>query len=74
MQSRLRKLRKSNGYTLKHVARGVQVDPATLGRVERCGQAPSKELAESLAQFYAGEISGMQILYANRYQLSDSAI
>ncbi|EEI2804813.1 XRE family transcriptional regulator, partial [Salmonella enterica] len=26
------------------------------------------------AQFYAGEISEMQILYPNRYQLSDSAI
>ncbi|EBY0816365.1 XRE family transcriptional regulator, partial [Salmonella enterica subsp. enterica serovar Lattenkamp] len=25
-------------------------------------------------QFYAGEISEMQILYPNRYQLSDSAI
>ncbi|MDT9170876.1 XRE family transcriptional regulator, partial [Escherichia coli] len=32
------------------------------------------ELAERLAQFYAGEISEMQILYPNRYQLSDSAI
>ncbi|EEJ6643038.1 XRE family transcriptional regulator, partial [Salmonella enterica subsp. enterica] len=25
-------------------------------------------------QFYAGEISEMQILYPNRYQLSDSTI
>ncbi|EBY3463909.1 XRE family transcriptional regulator, partial [Salmonella enterica subsp. enterica serovar Weltevreden] len=27
MQSPLRKLRKSHGYTLQHVAKGVQVDP-----------------------------------------------
>lgn len=74
MQSPLRKLRKSHGYTLQHVAKGVQVDPAILSRVERCEQAPSTELAERLAQFYAGEISEMQILYPNRYQLSDSAI
>ncbi|NYL94042.1 helix-turn-helix domain-containing protein, partial [Salmonella enterica subsp. enterica serovar Typhimurium] len=46
MQSPLRKLRKSHGYTLQHVAKGVQVDPATLSRVERCEQAPSTELAE----------------------------
>ncbi|EIE5828141.1 helix-turn-helix transcriptional regulator, partial [Salmonella enterica] len=45
MQSPLRKLRKSHGYTLQHVAKGVQVDPATLSRVERCEQAPSTELA-----------------------------
>lgn len=35
MQSPLRKLRKSHGYTLQHVAKGVQVDPATLSRVAK---------------------------------------
>lgn len=44
MQSPLRKLRKSHGFTLSHVASGVQVDPATLSRIERCEQVPSVEL------------------------------
>jgi transcriptional regulator with XRE-family HTH domain len=48
MQSPLRKLRKSHGMTLLHVATGVQVDPATLSRIERCEQVPSVELAERL--------------------------
>lgn len=68
MQSPLRKLRKSHGYTLSHVAVGVQVDPATLSRIERCEQVPSVELAERLAKYYKGEISELHILYPGRYQ------
>lgn len=68
MQSPLRKLRKSHGMTLLHVATGVQVDPATLSRIERCEQVPSVELAERLAKFFKGEISELHILYPSRYQ------
>ncbi|MFP1871939.1 helix-turn-helix transcriptional regulator [Lonsdalea quercina] len=68
MQSPLRKLRKSQGFTLSHVASSVHVDPATLSRVERCEQVPSVELAEKLVKFFKGELSELHILYPGRYQ------
>ncbi|WP_313162456.1 helix-turn-helix transcriptional regulator [Kosakonia cowanii] len=71
MQSPLRKLRKSHGMTLSHVAINVQVDPATLSRIERCEQVPSVELAERLALFFQGEISELHILYPSRYPSKD---
>jgi transcriptional regulator with XRE-family HTH domain len=71
MQSPLRKLRKSHGFTLSHVAFGVQIDPATLSRIERCEQVPSVELAERLANYYHGEISETHILYPSRYQTAE---
>lgn len=46
MQSPLRNVRKAHGFTLQHVAAGVQVNPATLSRIERLEQIPSIELAE----------------------------
>lgn len=38
MQSPLRNVRKAHGFTLQHVAAGVQVNPATLSRIERLEQ------------------------------------
>lgn len=48
MQSPLRNVRKAHGFTLQHVAASVQVNPATLSRIERLEQIPSIELAERL--------------------------
>ena len=48
MQSPLRNVRKAHGFTLQHVAAGVQVNPATLSRIERLEQIPSIDLAERL--------------------------
>ena len=75
MQSPLRKLRKSHGMTLLHVATGVQVDPATLSRIERCEQVPSVELAERLAKFFRERITKGKLKYdASLYQkATDSA-
>ena len=70
MQSPLRNVRKAHGFTLQHVAAGVQVNPATLSRIERLEQIPSIELAERLANFFKGEVSEMQILYPARFQSS----
>nr|WP_286488090.1 helix-turn-helix transcriptional regulator [Escherichia coli] len=78
MQSPLRNVRKAHGFTLQHVAAGVQVNPATLSRIERLEQIPSIELAERLANFFKGEVSEMQILYrsltvaGNRFTRSHS--
>lgn len=73
MQSPLRKLRKSHGLTLSHVATGVKIDPATLSRIERGEQVPSVELAERLVHFFKGAISELHILYPSRYEQSDNA-
>lgn len=51
MQSPLRNVRKAHGFTLQHVAAGVQVNPATLSRIERQEQIPFIDLAERLANF-----------------------
>lgn len=73
MQSILRNLRKSYGFTLQYVANEIRVNAATLSRVERYQQIPSVKLAERLARFYQGKISEMQILYPTRYQFNESA-
>ncbi|EIG4007124.1 helix-turn-helix domain-containing protein [Escherichia coli] len=72
MQSPLRNVRKAHGFALQHVAAGVQVNPATLSRIERLEQIPSIDLAERLANFFKGEISEMQILYPARFQSSQN--
>lgn len=72
MQSPLWNVRKTHGLTLQHVAAGVQVNPATLSRIERLEQIPSIDLAERLANFFKGEISEMQILYPARFQSSQN--
>lgn len=51
MQSPLRNVRKAHGFTLQHVAAGVQVNPATLSRIERLEQIPSIDSAECLPIF-----------------------
>ena len=71
MQSPLRNVRKAHGFTLQHVAAGVQVNPATLSRIERLEQIPSIELAERLANFFK-VVSEMQILYPARFQSSQN--
>ncbi len=46
MQSPLRNVRKAHGFTLQHVAAGVQVNPATLSRIERLEQIPSNRIRD----------------------------
>ncbi|EGI09035.1 conserved hypothetical protein [Escherichia coli H736] len=48
MQSPLRNVRKAHGFTLQHVAAGVQVNPATLSRIERLEQIPSTSTAPDI--------------------------
>jgi putative transcriptional regulator len=67
MQSPLRSLRISQGHTLSHVAKLIEIDPANLSRIERGQQMASLEVAERLVKFYEGQINELQILYPNRY-------
>lgn len=67
MKSPLRQARERRGLTLKAVADGVAMDQGNLSRVERGEQTPSKDLAESLSNFFGHEVTEMQILYPERY-------
>lgn len=67
MQSPLRSLRISQGHTLSHVAKLIEIDPANLSRIERGQQMASLEVAERLVKFYQDQINELQILYPHRY-------
>lgn len=53
MQSPLRILRKSQGMTLSYVAKGVDIDPGNLSRIERGQQIASLDIAERLVSFFS---------------------
>ncbi|WHP32816.1 helix-turn-helix transcriptional regulator [Trabulsiella odontotermitis] len=67
MQSPLRTLRKTQGFTLSQVASAVAIDPANLSRIERGQQIASLDVTERLVTFFAGQIDELQILYPHRY-------
>ncbi len=52
MQSPLRNVRKAHGFTLQHVAAGVQVNPATLSRIERLEQILIYPFCRTSGQFF----------------------
>ena len=67
MQSPLRTLRISQGFTLSQVASAVAIDPANLSRIERGHQIASLDVTERLVRFFSGQIDELQILYPHRY-------
>lgn len=67
MQSPLRILRKSQGFTLSYVAKEVDIDPGNLSRIERGHQIASLDVAERLVSFFSGQINELEILYPHRY-------
>ncbi|MET3122624.1 putative transcriptional regulator [Oxalobacteraceae bacterium GrIS 2.11] len=69
MTTPLRLARERRGFTLKHVADSVDMDPANLSRVERGEQIPSKETVAALAKFFGHEVTEMQIIFPERYAL-----
>lgn len=67
MQTPLRKLRKAQGKTLSQVAEALNIDPATLSRIERNEQSVSAVLAERICQLFDGAISELEVLYPERF-------
>lgn len=66
MHSPLRMARKKRDLKIKQVAAATGVDSGNLSRIER-GDSASKETAEKLAAFFAGEITEIHILYPERF-------
>lgn len=67
MQTPLRKLRKAQGKTLSQVAEALNIDPATLSRIERNEHSVSAVVAERICQLFDGEISELEVLYPERF-------
>ncbi|QIC15720.1 helix-turn-helix transcriptional regulator [Providencia vermicola] len=68
MQTQLRFLRKKQNLTLSEIARSVDIDVASLSRIERGQQKTSFSTAEKLSLFFNGEISVLEIIFPENYQ------
>lgn len=68
----LRNIRLRLGLSLASVATAVQTDIGNLSRIETSVQRPSLKLAEDLSKFFDGEITEMELLYPERFDVADS--
>lgn len=49
----IRKLREESGLPLRKVAAHLDIDPSTLGKIERNERTANKEMVEKLAQLFS---------------------
>jgi len=49
----IRKLREERGLPLRKVAAHLDIDPSTLGKIERNERSANKEMVEKLAQLFS---------------------
>lgn len=49
----IRKLREENGLPLRKVAAHLDIDPSTLGKIERNERTANKEMVEKLAELFS---------------------
>lgn len=73
MKSPLRQARERRKLTIVQVAKAVETDPGNLSRIENGKQRASTDLAEKLAKYFDDEVSEIQILYPERFQVPQSA-
>jgi len=73
MKSPLRQIRERKGQTIVEVGRAVSLDPGNLSRIENCKQKASTELAEKLAKHFDNEITEMEILYPDRFTVTEAS-
>ncbi|MCM1958156.1 helix-turn-helix transcriptional regulator [Acinetobacter modestus] len=66
----LRRIREIHKYSLAEVAAAVSSDAGNLSRIENGNQKPSLQLAEDLTHFFKGEITEMQLLYPERFDVA----
>jgi len=67
----LRRIRDLKKYSLAEVANSVSSDPGNLSRIENGTQKPSLKLAEQLVRFFDFEISELELLYPERYEVEN---
>jgi putative transcriptional regulator len=66
----LRNIRTRKGFSLQHVCSHVRMDNGHLSRIER-GEKTSTDIAERLSVFFENEISEIEILYPERYIMTE---
>lgn len=71
MLTPLRRIRLKKEYSLAELASFVGSDAGNLSRIENAKQKPSPKLAEDLVKFFNFEISELEILYPERFCISD---
>jgi transcriptional regulator with XRE-family HTH domain len=74
----LKKARKARGWTLDDVcarlkAFGVSCGNGNLSRIERQLQRPTYEVAEGLAKVFDGYLNEIQIIYPERFVISETS-
>jgi putative transcriptional regulator len=67
--SLLKIARQKRGKSIHFVAKAVRTSPGNLSRVENLKQRPSPKLAARLAAFFAPELTELQILYPERFEV-----
>lgn len=65
----LKRLREQKGMTATSVAQAVRMDQSYYSKIENGRATASPEVAAKLAGFFAHEITEMQILYPERYEV-----
>ncbi len=69
----LKTARQKRGQSIYFVAKAVRTSPGNLSRVENRKQRPSPKLAARLAAFFAPELTELQILYPERFEVGVKA-
>ena len=69
MSTPLRKIRVEKKYSLAEVAAAVGSDAGNLSRIENATQRPSLRLAEDLVRFFDFEVSELELLYPERFNV-----
>lgn len=73
MSSPLRTARLAKKESLIETGRACSVDPGNLSRIERGEQVPGLELVERLVKHFGGTVSELEILYPERYAISEES-
>jgi transcriptional regulator with XRE-family HTH domain len=67
--SPLRRLRLERGLSIHDVASAVSTHPANLSKIERQIRGASPALAERLATFFQPDLTELEILYPDRFEV-----
>lgn len=60
---RIRKLREESGLPLRKVAAHLDIDPSTLGKIERNERTANKEMIEKFAEIYSTNSKELLVSY-----------
>jgi len=71
MTTPLQRIRIARGLTQKQVALGAEIDPGQYSRIENAKEQATPRAAERIAKSFGHEVTEMQILYPERYEVPE---